>query len=188
MKAITKLLAGGVAIAALASAAPAAAQYFPGYGSPYGSNSYGYNPYGNSQYGYGMDRQSVINQCAGVVQARLGGGYGGGYGGYGGYGGGYGGYGNSAARVLGISRVEQRENGGMLVRGVASSGRYAGYGYGYGQGQAQPDLVWSCRTDFRGAVVDVDVNAAQRTHGGYYQNYNYTPWNNDYSQYGYQRY
>ena len=169
MKAITKLLAGGVAIAALASAAPAAAQYFPGYGSPYGSNPYGYNPYGNSQYGYGMDRQSVINQCAGVVQARLGGGYG-----------------NSAARVLGISRVEQRENGGMLVRGVASSGRYAGYGYG--QGQAQPDLVWSCRTDFRGAVVDVDVNAAQRTHGGHYQNYNYTPWNNDYSQYGYQRY
>ena len=34
MKAITKFLAGGVAIAALASAAPAAAQYYPGYGSP----------------------------------------------------------------------------------------------------------------------------------------------------------
>ena len=39
MKAITKFLAGGVAIAALAGAAPAAAQYYPGYGSPYG---YGY--------------------------------------------------------------------------------------------------------------------------------------------------
>ena len=182
MKAITKLLAGGVAIAALASAAPAAAQYFPGYPSPYG-NPYGYNPYGSGQYGYGMNRQAIINQCAGVVQQRLGGGYGG-------YGGGYGynGYGNSAARVLGISRVEQRENGGMLVRGVASSGRYSGYGYGYGQVQAQPDLVWSCRTDFRGAIVDVDVNAAQRAYGGYYQNYDYTPWNNDYSQYGYQRY
>jgi len=38
MKAITKFLAGGVAIAALASAAPAAAQYYPGYGNPYGGN------------------------------------------------------------------------------------------------------------------------------------------------------
>jgi len=39
MKAITKVLAGGVAIAALASAAPAAAQYYPGYG--YGGNVVG---------------------------------------------------------------------------------------------------------------------------------------------------
>ena len=46
MKAISKLLAGGVAIAALATAAPAAAQYFPGYGSPYRyANPYGYSPY-----------------------------------------------------------------------------------------------------------------------------------------------
>ena len=36
MKAITKVLAGGVAIAALASTAPAAAQYYPGYGNGYG--------------------------------------------------------------------------------------------------------------------------------------------------------
>jgi uncharacterized protein YndB with AHSA1/START domain len=38
MRAITKFLAGGAAIAALASAAPAAAQYYPGYGygNPYG--------------------------------------------------------------------------------------------------------------------------------------------------------
>ena len=34
MRAITKFLAGGIAIAALASAAPAAAQYYPGYGNP----------------------------------------------------------------------------------------------------------------------------------------------------------
>jgi hypothetical protein len=183
MKAISKLLAGGVAIAALACAAPAAAQYYPGYGNPYGygQSPYGYgNPYGGGQFGYGVNSQAVASQCAGAVQVRLNGGYGGGYG--------YNGYGNAVGRVLGISRIEQRENGGMLVRGVASSGRYGGYGYGYGQVQVQPDLVWSCRTDFRGAIVDIDVNAAQRSYGGAYQNYNYTPWNEDYSQYGYQRY
>ncbi len=52
MKAITKFLAGGVAIAALASAAPAAAQYFPGYGAPYGNAYPGYGYPGNG-YGYG---------------------------------------------------------------------------------------------------------------------------------------
>ena len=152
-----------------------------GYGQPYGYNQYGNNQYGNNQYGYGVNSQAVIGQCASAVQMRL-------NGGYGGYGGGYGynGYGNAGGRVLGISRIEQRENGGLVVRGVASSGRYGGYGYG--QAQAQPDLVWSCRTDFRGAIVDINVNAAQRTRGGYYNNNDYTPWNNDYSQYGYQRY
>ena len=44
MRAFTKFLAGGATIAALASAAPAAAQYYPGYGSP----GYGYgNPNSN---------------------------------------------------------------------------------------------------------------------------------------------
>jgi hypothetical protein len=198
MKAITKLLAGGVAIAALAGAAPAAAQYYPGYGSPYAPTApYAPGvPYGMNPYSPGVNRQAVISQCANAVQARLGGGYGQyGYNEQYGYGGAYGqqyGYGQAqgygGGRVLGISRVEQRENGGLVVRGVASSGRYGGYAYGYGQAQAQPDLVWSCRTDFRGAIVDIDVNAAQRTYGGSYQNDGYTPWTEDYSQYGYQRY
>jgi hypothetical protein len=209
MKAITKLLAGGVAIAALASAAPAAAQYYPGYGygggdiigsiinsvagggmgygSPYGS------PYGYGQPGYGANSQVAVNQCANAVQMRLSGAYGGGYGGYGGYG--YNSYGApGAGRVLGISRVEPRQSGGLTVRGVATSGRYGGYG----QGQGQVDLVWKCRTDYRGMIVDVDVDPAQSNYGYGYNGYNgynggyngynqpYSPY--DYSQYGYRRY
>jgi hypothetical protein len=214
MKAITKVLAGGVAIAALASAAPAAAQYYPGYG--YGGNVVGqvlqsvigggYGGYGNS----GVNSQAIVNQCAAAVQQRLSasgyGDYGGGYGGYGAYGGGYGynGYGSAygnaggGARVLGISRVEPRSSGGLTVRGVANSGRSSGYGSGYGGygspyggygssygGQQQVDLVWKCKTDFRGYITDIQVNAAQTNYG--YTN-NYTPWGNDYSQYGYRRY
>lgn len=171
MKAITSLLSGGVAIAALATAAPAAAQYFPGYGYGAGpGGGYGYSPYGYSPYGPGVNSQAAVNQCANAVQARLNGGYGNAYG----YGGGYGG------RVLGISRVEPRMEGGMTVRGVATSGRYGAYGYNR---NSPVDLVWRCRTDFRGFVVDIDVNRAQPNYG-----YNYTPWNYDYSQYGYHRY
>ena len=176
MMALTKVLAGGVAIAALASAAPAAAQYYPGYGYGYpnGGNvvgqvlnqvlggGYGYNGYGNNS-------QQAVNQCAAAVQARLGGNYGG-------YG--YNGYGYGGGRVLGISRVEQRNNGGLRVRGVATSGRYGGYG-----NQGGPDLSWTCRTDYRGFVTDVDLDRIRNSYGS-----NYTPYNNDYSQYGYRRY
>jgi hypothetical protein len=176
MKAITKFLAAGAAIAAFASAAPAAAQYMPGYGNPYGYGSPYGAPYG-SPYGYGMNSQVVVSQCANAVQARLNGGYGG-YGAYGGYGnfgynGAYGG-----GRVLGISRVEPRRDGGFSVRGVATSG-YATYGYA----PNAPNLVWRCRTDFRGAIVDIDVDPAQRNY-----RYDYSPWTQDYSQYGYERY
>jgi hypothetical protein len=188
MKAVTKILAGSVAAAALFSAAPAAAQYYPGYGYPgYGGgnvvgqvinqvlgNGYGYNGYGN----YGVNSQAVVNQCVSAVQARLNGGYAG--------------YGNAYAspygqgRVLGISRVEPRSGGGLTVRGVASSGRSAyAYGGAYG-GQPQVDLTWKCKSDYRGAVYDVDIDAAQSNYG-----YNYSPYNNnayDYSQYGYRRY
>jgi hypothetical protein len=86
--------------------------------------------------------------------------------------------------VLGVSRIERRSNGGLTVRGVATSGRYGGYG-GYG-GQGQVDLTWKCKTDYRGYIVDLDVDRAQSNYG-----YNgYTPYNNynDYSQYGYRRY
>jgi len=178
MLAITKVLAGGIAVAALASAAPAAAQYYPGYGygNPYGGNVVGQvlnsvvgGGYGNN--GYGANSQTAVNQCANAVQSRLGGGYG------------YNGYGrNGGGRVLGISRVEQRSNGGLTVRGVASSGSYAGYGNG---AQAPVDLTWKCKVDYRGFVSNVDINRAQ---GAYGTNYGYRPYNNDYSQYGYSRY
>ena len=98
-------------------------------------------------------------------------------GGYGAYGGGYG-----NARVLGISRVEPSSGGGLTIRGVASSGFNAGYG-GYGN-EGTPDLTFRCRTDYRGFVVDVDVDRAQRNYGNSYQQ----PYDNPYSVYGYRRY
>jgi hypothetical protein len=189
MKAITKVLAGGVAIAALAGAAPAAAQDYPGYGygGPGQVQGQGYG-YGGPGYGYGSgaNSQAAISQCVGAVQQRLSGGYGGyGYNNGYGYGAPNGGYGN--ARVLGISRVEPRSDGGLTVRGVASSGRYAGYGYGNNGGQPPIDLTFRCRTDPRGFVRDVDVNRAERNYNNGYTPYN-SPYSNDYSQYGYRRY
>ena len=176
MKAIRKFLTGGIAIAALTGAAPAAAQFFPGYGSQYGYGMPGVGGYGYSPYGGAVNSQAAVSQCTSAVQARLGG--------YGGYG--YNSYGYGGARVLGISHVEQSFGGGLSVRGVATSGRYAGYGYA----NRSPDLVWNCRTDFRGFVVDIDVHAAQPNYGYGNTPYNgYAPYNgNDYSQYGYYRY
>ena len=179
MKAVTMILAGGVAAAALVSAAPASAQYYPGYGYGGGGNVVGqvisqvlgggyggYGGYGN----YGANSQVAVNQCAAAVQQRLGGGYG------------YSQYGYGGGRVLGISRVEPRSNGGLTVRGVATSGRYGGYGYG---AQGQVDLTWKCKTDYRGFIADIDIDRVQRNYG--YGNY--TPYNGyDYSQYGYRRY
>ena len=195
MTALKFVIAGGVAAAALMSAAPAAAQYYPGYGNPYGGGNVigqvlnqvlggGYGGYGN---GYGNNQQAIVNQCAAAVQQRLNGGNGYGNGGYGAYGnpyGGYNGYGYGNARVLGISRVEPRSSGGLTVRGVASSGMYAGNGYGYGyagQGQGQVDLTWKCKTDYRGFISSIDVDRVNRS-----DSYGYTPY--DYSQYGYRRY
>jgi hypothetical protein len=199
MKAVTMMLAGGVAAAALFSAAPAAAQYYPGYPGYGGGNVVGqviqqvlgggYGGYGNyGGYGYGANSQMVVGQCVNAVQARLNGGYGA-YGNYGysPYGNTmpYGGYGQ--ARVLGISRVEPRSSGGLTVRGVASSGRYAGAYGGYG-GQSQVDLTFKCKTDYRGMITDIDVDRAQPNYGYNYQPYNNGYYNNDYSQYGYRRY
>jgi hypothetical protein len=201
MMALTKILAGGAVVAALVSAAPASAQYYPGYGYGNGGNvigqvlnqvlggGVGYGGYGNygGYGGYGAgNQQAAVSQCAAAVQQRLGGGYGGGYGGNGnsGYSGGYGGYGNNGynggGRVLGISRVEPRSGGGVTVRGVASSGGYAGYGYGY-NGQSQADLTFKCKADYRGFVTSVSFDRVNRS-----STYNNSPY--DYSQYGYRRY
>ncbi len=162
MRAITKLLAAGVAAGALAAAAPAAAQYYPGYSYPYSQGygyqgyGYGYPGYGNS-YGYGYNMQGgsqvAASQCSAAVQQRLGG--------YGGYG-----YG----RGLSITSVEIRQSGGYKVRGVANSG-------GYGGG-----IPFSCRTDPRGYVVDVDLNGGYRGNGYYGDPYG------SYGPYGYTRY
>jgi len=191
MKAVTKILAGGVAAAALGCAGPAAAQYYPGYGYGYGGGvgqvlNQVLGGYGGYGYGNGVNQQAAVNQCAAAVQQRLSGGYGG-YNGYGynqyAYGQGYGG-----GRVLGISRVEPRGGGGLTVRGVATSGRYSGYAYGGYNTQAPVDLTWRCKTDYRGFIADINISPAERNYG--YGN-SYTPYNNynyDYSQYGYRRY
>jgi hypothetical protein len=183
MKAVTKFLGAGVAIAALAGAAPAAAQYYPGYGSPAygypgygypsgGAGAYGYPGYGypGGGYGYNVPGGSRIaaSQCSAAVQQRLGG-----------YGGGYG-YGGGGGRVLGINSVEIRSNGGYRVRGVASVG-----GYGYGGGGA---IQFTCRTDPRGFVTNVDLNNRYGGNGYYGNGYYGQNTNNPYSVYGYQRY
>ena len=91
MAAIKMILAGGVAAAALVTAAPASAQYYPGnpYGYGGGGNIVGQvinQVLGGGYGGYGANSQVAVQQCVGAVQARLGGGYGGGYSPYG-YGG-----------------------------------------------------------------------------------------------------
>jgi hypothetical protein len=187
MKALKALAIGSAGIAALvAASAPAEAQY---YGNPYGYGQYGYstniigqvlqsilNPYG--QFGYGgygaANPQVAVNQCTQAVQQRLSYQFGAGYRGYG-YGG-YGysspydyGYGNgySNARILGITRVEQRSATTLRVRGYASSGMaynsYSPYGYGaygsLGYGAAKPaDLSFKCDVDYRGYIRDIDIN------------------------------
>jgi hypothetical protein len=213
MSALRYVLAGGALAAALVSAAPASAQMFPGYGSPYGygygspygygyggdavigqvlgqviagsmggyGNGYGYG-YGNGYGNVGINSQAVVNQCVGAVQARLNGRYGTAYGQSG-----YNGYAGGNARVLGISRVEQRNGGGLNVRGVANSGRSGAYGYTYGA-QAPVDLTFTCRTDYRGYITDIDVDRAQSNYGSNYAPYNGSVYGGDYSQYGYSRY
>ena len=158
MRMIKTLIAGGAGLAALAAAAPAAAQY--GYANPYGYGS----QYGYSQYGYGGVNTSVAaQQCTAAVQNRL--------------------YNRTSiggiigallgantmnqSRVLGVTRVTAN-NGYTRVRGIASSGRYAhnnyspygvgaygALGYGY---QQSADLSFKCDVDFRGYVRDVDIN------------------------------
>ena len=184
MKAVSKILAGGVAFAALASAAPAAAQYYPGYGQP---NVVGQVINQVLGGGYGVNSQVAVQRCAAAVEQRINYQYNRGYaqGGYGGYGGYNPGYAyQSTARVLGVTSVERRSNNGLRVRGVATANAYAaGYGapyggyqggYGYNGGyapQQQGELTFKCNIDYRGYISDIDLDR---------NNYAYNP-------YGYRR-
>jgi hypothetical protein len=171
MSVLVKVLTGAAGLAAAVSfASPAAAQYYPNYG--YGYNNGGgvvgaiiNGVIGGNQYGYGMGNDRfAVDQCSRAVEARLGGGYG--YGGYG-YNNGYGG-----GRVVGITRVERR-NSGIRVRGIATSGARGGYGgYGYGSGSA--NLSFSCKVDYRGRIVGLDLDRRGVSYGynnGYYRGY-----------------
>ncbi len=192
MKAVMKILAGGVGFAALASAAPAAAQDYPGYGG-YGGNVVGQvinQVLGGGQYGYGgygMNSQAAVQRCAQAVEQRINQRYNrAGYGGYGGYGG-YNAYAQGAARVLGVTSVERRSSNGLRVRGVATAnayatgyanpyggaygnpygGGYGGYG-GYGGGyapQQQAELSFKCNIDYRGYITDIDLDRNNYAYG-----------------------
>jgi hypothetical protein len=191
MKVLTKLIAGGVGLAALATAAPAAAQYYPqqpypnyGYGNqnPVGQIigqilGYGRYPYGNYGYNQYANQSGAVDQCARAVEARLNGyqgyygynnvPYGGGYNNRYGYNNGYGGGG----RVQGITRVTQKSYG-LKVYGVASSGYngYQGYGqrgygtYGYNAGA---DLSFNCEVRYDGRIRDIDINRRTADWRGY---------------------
>src|SRR5690349_14242233 len=123
-----KLLAGAAGVAALASAAPAAAQYYPGY-SQYRGYSYG-SPYGNA-YGYQANAQALANACSAAVQQRLS----------------YRSYRRDSSDILGaLFGINTRTQGRVLnvtqvnpnrnmvrVRGLATSGRQMAYNpYGAG--------------------------------------------------------
>lgn len=167
MSVLMKVLTGAAGLAAAVGfASPAAAQYYPGYGYNNGGGVVGAiinGVLGGGQYGYGRgnDRYAV-DQCSRAVSARLNGGYG-----YGGYG--YNNYG--AGRVVAITRVDRR-NSGLRVRGLASSGSGGYGGYGYNSGQA--DLSFSCKVDYRGRIVDLDLDRRYDRYGynnGYYRGY-----------------
>jgi hypothetical protein len=150
---MTKILAGGAGIAALAAAAPAAAQYYP-YG--YSQQGYGNNPYAYNNYGY-ANTNFAAQRCTAAVQNRL-------YtrtglaGILGSLVGAYG----TQPRVLSITRVNPNRSY-VRVRGLATSGRmaYNPYGVGYygalGANYAA-DLSFRCDVDYRGYVRDIDIN------------------------------
>ena len=133
---MAKILIGTAGLAALASAAPSAAQYYP-YGNAYG-------------YGYGMDSQAAVNRCTAAVQNRLS--YQTAYNNY------YGAY--NTGRVLSVTRVDPNRNS-VRVRGLATSGRMAYNGvnlFGLLGSNYRADLSYACTVDYRGRIRDIDIN------------------------------
>jgi hypothetical protein len=152
MKAITKFLAGGLGLAAMAASAPAAAQYYPGYpGGGYGGGGNVINDILGQILGgrsYANNERYAVEQCVRAVEYRINtrgldneGGryrqYGYGYGYNNRYGNGY-----MGARVTSVTQVSRRSNGGLKVFGYATTGGQGynpGYGGGPGYGYGGPD-------------------------------------------------
>ena len=185
MKAVTKMLAGGLGLAALASAAPAAAQYYP---QPYPQQYPGYPGGGYGQQGvigsilegllggrsYASNERYAVEQCVRAVEYRINTrGFDNEGGRYRDYGYGYG-YNNQyrnyqGARVVSVTDVNRRSNGGLRVRGLAQTSMAAQYGYGnpgygydrYGYGQygynQAADARFSCSIDRFGRITDIDA-------------------------------
>ena len=151
MTIFTKILGGAAGVAALATAVPAAAQYYsPRYAQPYG-NAYG--------YGYNANATNMAaQQCSAAVQNRLSQRTG-----LTGILGAVLGARTTGGRVLQVTQVNPNRNS-VTVRGLASSGMNRGYGYnGYGAYGAYgyayaPDLSFRCSVDYRGYIRDVDIN------------------------------
>ncbi|HKX92210.1 MAG TPA: hypothetical protein VJM15_07280 [Sphingomicrobium sp.] len=154
---LIKYLIGGAGLAALATAAPAAAQYYPyGYSNPYGYNNYA--------YGYNaVNTNTLAQRCTAAVQSRL---YYRNTSGVGGIIGSIFGLSSGTnARVLNVTRVTPN-NSYVRVRGLATSGRVAYNSYGpYGVGAYgalgygySPDLSYKCDIDYRGYIRDIDIN------------------------------
>lgn len=179
----------GVA-AALAFAAPAAAQQPYPYGNQNNGilgaiiNSVtggGYGQYPQGNYGYGqMNQRAAVGMCAAAAEQRISGNRGQtGYGNNNGYANngyqpGYGyAYNASGGRVLGITNVQRRNNGGLKISGVASSGRNYAYNnnYGYNAGNTYAnqvaDLRFTCKVNARGQVSDININRNQAAYRGY---------------------
>ena len=186
----------GVA-AAIAMASPAAAQgYYGQYPQPQQgvlgaivNQVFGYGQYPQGNYGYGQTNQrTAVGMCAAAAEQRINGNYRGqpGYGSNNGYNNGYAnngyqqgyanGYNGQAARVLGITNVERRNNGSLKVSGVASSGRAYGYNnQGYNNGyngqrvtaNQAADLRFTCKVNTRGQVSDVNISRNQLAYRGY---------------------
>ncbi len=132
MTTMVKVFAGGVGLAALATAVPATAQYY------FPSNV----------------TQVAAQRCSAAVQNRLSAGTNTGILGFLGIGN------NSYGRVLSVTQVVPRANT-VRVRGLATSNAYGAYGVGaygmLGSAYAQPDLSFRCDVDYRGYVRDVDI-------------------------------
>lgn len=198
----TKLATGLTGLAALAAvSSPAAAQMNPyGYGSNGGvvgaivNAVTGYGQYPQGNYGYERTGQrNSVEMCARSAEQRLNsdGRYAGYNNRYGqtGYNNGYGqtGYRNGGAfRVVGITNVEQRMNGALRVRGIASSDSMSGWnqhnagkghddrygnpdGYGYannGYRTAGMDYRFTCKINSRGAVTSLDFDRGTHARRG----------------------
>lgn len=179
MKAVTKMLAGGLGVLALAGAAPAAAQYYPGYpGGGYGTGAQGVigtildTILGGRSYQ--QNDRYAVEQCVRAVEYRINTrGFDNEGGRYRDYAYGYG-YNNQyrnyrGARVISVTDVDRRSNGNLRIRGLASSGDPAAYSYGNpgwgydrqgygGYAYNQPaDARFTCNVDRFGRIRDIDA-------------------------------
>jgi hypothetical protein len=201
----TKLAAGLTGLAAIAAvSSPATAQTNPyGQVSPYGATNNGgvlgavvnavtgYGQYPQGNYGYERTSQrGAVEMCARTAEQRLNSDQR-----YSGYGNAYGqraysdgqaqnGYRNGGMfRVVGITNVEQRMNGALRVRGIASSDARHSNGawnqrraddprYGdanrYGRGDdrfqnAGMDYRFTCKVNSGGQVTSVEMDRGTRS-------------------------